>query len=96
MKSFEEFVKEFTQAGPDPERYNKVLTERSQEFVDEIRKCTGNIAQGDIPFAIIALTAAKAALEKITVYCRSGGSITGICQYCNSQTVGECKSVRKY
>lgn len=45
MKSFEEFIKEFTQAGPDPERYNKVLTERSQEFVDEIRKCTGNIAQ---------------------------------------------------
>lgn len=66
MKSFEEFVKEFTQAGPDPERYNKVLTERSQEFVDEIRKCTGNIAQGDIPFAIIALTAAKAALEEIS------------------------------
>ena len=59
-------IKEFTQAGPDPERYNKVLTERSQEFVDEIRKCTGNIAQGDIPFAIIALTAAKAALEKIS------------------------------
>lgn len=25
---------------------------------------TGNIAQGDIPFAIIALTATKAALEK--------------------------------
>ena len=66
MKSYEEFVKEFAQAGPDPERYNKVLTERSQEFADEIRKCTGNIAQGDIPFAIIALTAAKAALEKIS------------------------------
>lgn len=66
MKSFEEFVEEFAQAGSDPERYNKVLTERSQEFVDEIRKCTGNIAQGDIPFAIIALTATKAALEKIS------------------------------
>lgn len=66
MKSFEEFVKEFEKAGPDPERYNKVLTERSQEFMDEIRKCTGNIAQGDIPFAIIALTATKAALEKIS------------------------------
>ena len=66
MKSFKEFVEEFAQAGPDPEQYNKVLTERSQEFVDEIRKCTGNIAQGDIPFAIIALTAAKAALEKIS------------------------------
>ena len=66
MKSYEEFVEEFTQAGSDPERYNKVLTERSQEFADEIRKCTGNIAQGDIPFVIIALTAAKAALEKIS------------------------------
>ena len=66
MKSYEEFAKEFVQAGSDPERYNKVLTERSQEFADEIRKCTGNIAQGDIPFAIIALTAAKAALEKIS------------------------------
>ena len=66
MKSFEEFAKEFAQAGPDPERYNKALTERSQEFADEIRKCTGNIAQGDIPFAIIALTATKAALEKIS------------------------------
>ena len=66
MKSYEEFAKEFVQAGSDPERYNKILTERSQEFVDEIRKCTGNIAQGDIPFAIIALTAAKAALEKIS------------------------------
>lgn len=66
MKSYEEFAKEFAQAGPDPERYNKVLTERSQEFVDEIRKCTGNIAQGDIPFAIIALTATKAALEKMS------------------------------
>ena len=66
MKSYGEFAKEFAQAGPDPERYNKVLTERSQEFADEIRKCTGNIAQGDIPFAIIALTATKAALEKIS------------------------------
>lgn len=66
MKSFEEFVKEFTQAGPDPEQRNKILTERSQEFMDEIHKCTGNIAQGDIPFAIIALTATKAALEKIS------------------------------
>lgn len=37
-----------------------------EEFADEIRKCTGNIAQGDIPFAIIALTATKAALEKIS------------------------------
>lgn len=66
MKSYEEFVKEFMQAGSDLKQRNKILTERSQEFMDEIHKCTGNIAQGDIPFAIIALTAAKAALEKIS------------------------------
>lgn len=65
MKSFEEFVKEFAQAAT-PEQHEEILTERIQAFVDEIHKCTGNIAQGDIPFAIIALTAAKAALEKIS------------------------------
>lgn len=66
MKSYEEFVKEFMQAGSDLKQRNKILTERSQEFMDEIHKCTGNIAQGDIPFAIIALTAAKAALEEMS------------------------------
>ena len=66
MKSYEEFVKEFMQAGSDLKQRNKILTERSQEFMDEIHECTGNIAQGDIPFAIIALTAAKAALEEIS------------------------------
>lgn len=66
MKSYEEFVKELVQAETDTERCNELLTGRSQAYMDEFHKCTGSIAQGDIPFAIVALTAAKAALEEIS------------------------------
>lgn len=64
MKSFEEFVKEFTQEELTPEQYNKLLLERTQQYINKISGCIGDIAEGDLPFLLVALTAFKAAYEK--------------------------------
>lgn len=64
MKSFEEFAEEFNKAGSDPERYNKVLTERAQQYINKISGCIGDVAEGDLPFLLVALTAFKATYEK--------------------------------
>lgn len=64
MKSFEEFVKEFTQEELTPEQHNKLLVERIQQYIDKISGCIGDVAEGDLPFLLAALTAFKAAYEK--------------------------------
>lgn len=64
MKSFEEFIKEFTQEKLAPEQYNKLLLERTQQYIDKISECIGDVAEGDLPFLLVALTAFKATYEK--------------------------------
>ena len=64
MKSFEEFVKEFTQEELTPEQHNKLLVERIQQYMDKIAECIGDVTEGDLPFLLVALTAFKAAYEK--------------------------------
>lgn len=64
MKSFEEFVKEFTQEELTPEQHNKLLVERIQQYMDKIAECIGDVAEGDLPFLLVAPTAFKAAYEK--------------------------------
>ena len=64
MKSFEEFVKEFTQEELAPEQHNKLLVERTQQYIDKISGCIGDVAEGDLPFLLVDLTAFKATYEK--------------------------------
>lgn len=64
MKSFEEFVEEFAREGLTLEQYNKLLAERIQQYMDKIAECIGDVAEGDLPFLLVALTAFKAAYEK--------------------------------
>lgn len=54
MKSFEEFVKEFTQEELAPEQHNKLLVERTQQYIDKISGCIGDVAEGDLPFLLVA------------------------------------------
>lgn len=64
MKSFEEFVKEFAREGLTLEQYNKLLVERIQQYMDKIAECIGDVAEGDLPFLLVALAAFKATYEK--------------------------------
>ena len=64
MKSFEEFVEEFTQKELAPKQYNQLLLERTQQYINKISGCIGDVAEGDLPFLLVALTAFKATYEK--------------------------------
>lgn len=64
MKSFEEFVEEFTREGLTLEQYNKLLVERIQQYMDKTAECIGDVAEGDLSFLLVALTAFKATYEK--------------------------------
>jgi hypothetical protein len=60
-ESHEEFIRHFTETAADPEKWDRHLQERVQTYID---KFMDSIEEGDIPYAIVALTAVKAALEQ--------------------------------
>lgn len=60
-ESHEEFIRRFTKTAADPKKWDKHLQDRVQAYIDRFMD---SIEEGDIPYAIVALTAVKAALKQ--------------------------------